>query len=244
MAKHPEDGSEFHQKVRGSCARLALTSFNWIDRLPDTAREPVLAHCSTICLQQGEFLWSSGDKDYDLYQLIEGELHLYTLTQEGKKLLYITFTAGDCTGENGMVDGEPRHHMAQAVKTTQLRRLSRADYVELSQTHPELNWEMLKMMSRRSRILYEYMDAMSLLPMSVRIASRLCLLLDTRLAGTPATDEVDLQVTQEDIGHMLATTRQSVSKILTEWQRHGIINMRYGKIIVLDPAALRQQRLN
>jgi len=244
MARHPEDGRDFQQKTCGPGARLALTMFNWIDRLPDAVREPVLARCSTICLQQGEFLWSRGDKDYDLYQLVEGELHLYTLTTEGKKLLYITFTGGDCTGENGMVDGEPRYHMAQAVKATQLRRLARADYTELSRLHPELNWEMLKMMSRRSRILYEYMDAMSLLPMSVRIASRLCLLLDTKLAGRPATSEVDLQVTQEDIGHMLATTRQSVSKILVEWQRSGIINMRYGKIIVLDPVALRQQRLS
>ena len=244
MAKHPEDGNEVQQQARGSGARLALTVFNWIDRLPDAARQPVLARCSTICLRHGEFLWSRGDKDCDLYQLIEGELHLYTLTTEGKKLLYITFTSGDCTGENGMVDGEPRHHMAQVVTTTRLRRLSRADYIELSRTHPELNWEMLKMMSRRSRILYEYMDAMSLLPMSVRIASRLCLLLDTKLTGKTATGEVDLQITQEDIGHMLATTRQSVSKILAEWQRCGIINMRYGKIIVIDPVALRQQRLS
>ncbi len=238
-----KDDKNIQQKYHNSNSPLPLTLFNWIDRLPDTARESVIARCSTICLQQGEFLWSSGDEDYDLYQLIEGELHLYTLTTEGKKLLYVTFSGGDCTGENGMVDGEARYHMAQAVKATRLRRLSRADYLELSLIHPELNWELLKMMSRRSRIIYEHLDAMSLLPLSVQIASRLCLLLDTALADKQEIGEIDLQVTQEDIGHMLGTTRQSVSRILATWQRLGIINMRYGKIIVIDPKALRQQKL-
>jgi CRP-like cAMP-binding protein len=54
---------------------------------------------------------------------------------------------------------------------------------------------------------------------------------------------VDLQVTQEDIGDMLATTRQSVSRILADWQCRGIVNMRYGRIVVIDPAALRKEKL-
>jgi CRP-like cAMP-binding protein len=240
MAKTPENRSV---RERGSGARLPLTVFNWLDRLPDPVRDALLARCRDIVLQQGEFLWSRGDRNYDLYQLVDGELDLYSLTLEGKKLLYFTFTSGDCTGENGMIDGEPRYHMAQAVNTTRLRHLTCADYVELSSLYPELNRELLKMMSRRSRILYEYMDAMTLLPMSVRIASRLCLLLDKELAGSHASGEVDLQVTQEDIGDMLATTRQSVSRILADWQCRGIVNMRYGRIVVIDPAALRKEKL-
>lgn len=244
MATYYKQDKEVRRKSHNDSTRLALTVFNWIDRLPDVVRESVMARCSTICLHPSEFLWSRGDNDYDLYQIIEGELHLYTLTEEGKKLLYITFTSGDCTGENGMIDGEARYHMAQAIKTTRLRRLSRADYVELSLIHPELNWELLKMMSRRSRIIYEHMDAMSLLPMSVQIASRLCLLLDTALVDKQVVGEVDLQVTQEDIASMLGTTRQSVSRILAEWQSLGIINLRYGKIVVINPKALRQQKLD
>ena len=197
MATYYKQDKEVRRKSHNDSTRLALTVFNWIDRLPDVVRESVMARCSTICLHPSEFLWSRGDNDYDLYQIIEGELHLYTLTEEGKKLLYITFTSGDCTGENGMIDGEARYHMAQAIKT-----------------------------------------------MSVQIASRLCLLLDTALVDKQVVGEVDLQVTQEDIASMLGTTRQSVSRILAEWQSLGIINLRYGKIVVINPKALRQQKLD
>ena len=51
---------------------------------------------------------------------------------------------------------------------------------------------------------------------------------------------INLHLSQEDLGMLVNTSRQSVNKKLMEWQRLGWISMHYGKILITNREALEQ----
>jgi len=227
--------------MKPSHSRAPLSVSNWIDRLSEPVRDALLSRTTLRRLSAGEFLWTRGDAGREMFQIVSGRIRVYTLSPEGRELLYIEFVPGDCCGEQSVIDDLPRHHMAQAFGNSTVRVLSKADLEDLAARHPEISGELLRMLSRRTRLMFEYYDSVALRSVPERIANRLCLLADIQAgeSASPSTS-LDLQVTQEDIGYMVAASRQSVNKVLTAWQARGIVELRYGNVLVRDLDALRE----
>lgn len=218
-----------------------LTIFNWVDRLPDGVKASLLERCTTRHLKAGEILWLTEDEGSDLYQVISGHVNFSTLTPDGKELLYVSWGPGDCFGENNMIDEGLRYHTAQAASDCTLRVLSSHDYRELASQHEEMHWELMRLMVGRIRVLCEYVDSIALLPVPIRIAIRLRLLMEAaRKENASQSNDIKLRVTQTDIANMIATSRQYVSRVLAEWQELGILSIQYGHIVIHRPEALRQ----
>jgi CRP-like cAMP-binding protein len=59
-------------------------------------------------------------------------------------------------------------------------------------------------------------------------------------AGRPAGDKVviDLPVTRQDIAQMTGTTLHSVSRILSSWEKLGLVESGRRKITVIDAPGL------
>ena len=221
--------------------RLPLTPLNWMDQLADKPRNALHELLRERQIRKGELVWSKGDPSLEMYQVVSGRVSLYSLTETGKALLYYVFGRGDCFGENSMMDNKRRHHMAQADEDTVLVQLSLADYQKLYIAYPDINVELLRQASRRTRLQYDYIDSLLLMPMEARIALRICIVLDGR-GREQESDcrELALEVTQEELGHMLGTTRQTISRVLAKWQEQGIVEMHYGKIQIKDPRELHR----
>ena len=53
---------------------------------------------------------------------------------------------------------------------------------------------------------------------------------------------LDVRLTHQDLANMIASTREAVSKVMSEFQRDGYIEVRSRKIVVLDRDALSRVR--
>ena len=97
------------------------------------------------------------------------------------------------------------------------------------------------MLCDRARTTYANLAAESLMPLQGRLARHLILLLDQH--GQPAEEGVDLalNVPQESLADMLATTRQRLNRELKAMEAEGILRLAYRRILVLDAEALRRR---
>ncbi|HCE10649.1 MAG TPA: hypothetical protein DEQ40_18970, partial [Oxalobacteraceae bacterium] len=55
-------------------------------------------------------------------------------------------------------------------------------------------------------------------------------------ATIPRGREVPL--TQEELGHLLGKSRQSIAKLLRLWEQDGIVQTKYGRVFIERPDAL------
>ena len=195
-----------------------LARYDWIEPLPAPIQAAV-RECMTIRrYEDHEFIYRRGDAGNELYQIISGHVRLYVLSPEGRELLYVIFEPGSCFGELSLIDRQPRAHMTQAFGSTEIAVIARRQFEELWLRHPEISHELCRMLCKRSRKLFNNFEAANLIPLPNRIANQLCELANS--LGNPCPDGIhfDMRITQEDIGFMVGSSRQSVNKVLKVWQ--------------------------
>ena len=73
-----------------------------------------------------------------------------------------------------------------------------------------------------------------------RLAKRLMTLADGYGTDTARGLKLDIRLSQEDLGHMLGATRESINKGLRSLQLRGTIFYDRGHLVISDPEALRR----
>ena len=215
-----------------------LSQFDWLKGLPDTERQAVTSRMATRRYNHGQFVYQRGDSGTEMYQITQGCVRLYSLSSEGKKLLYAVFEPGDFFGEISVLDNKPRHHMAQTFGDVELKTLRSNDFHKLCETYPAIYQAMFQLLCQRSRSMFNYFQEASQMALAERIAIKLCTLARSFKLSENKEEHLDLKVTQEDIGYMVAASRQSVNKVLNDWQQDNAIEIQYGSILIKDFAFL------
>ncbi|WP_116364038.1 Crp/Fnr family transcriptional regulator [Parahaliea mediterranea] len=213
---------------------------DWISELPEPLRSEVVDCMTQRQFHNGDLIYRTGDVGNEILQVTQGNVRMFTISESGRELVYDLFPAGTCFGESSLIDGGPRPHTAQAVGRVTLRALARADFERLWSESPVFSRAVARLVSHRTRRLYGIYEQVSHIALSRRMAARLCGLAAT--AGEQRDDGVhfNLRITQEDIGSLVAGSRQSVNKILRQWQADEIIDLAYGSLIIRDLPTLER----
>ena len=93
------------------------------------------------------------------------------------------------------------------------------------------------MMGQRYKAVLSRMDDTVLLPLPERLARIIVQMID---AGGKAGDAPVLRFSQEEAAHMLGASRQSVNRVLKEWEAAGIVRLSYRTLTLADLTAIRR----
>ena len=179
-----------------------------------------------VIVRQG----STGDS---LYVIEHGRVKVVRHGDGNREIILSIFRPGDFFGEMSLLDGQPRSANVVALEDTSVLILSRPDFVQHLQTHPSTALNILADMSLRLREADEIISNLALLDVHARLAKLLTSL--AHREGEP-TDEGILirhRLSHQDFADMAGTTRETVSRVLAELQRRGLLSMQ-GKDILLS----------
>ncbi|HKT99641.1 MAG TPA: Crp/Fnr family transcriptional regulator, partial [Paraburkholderia sp.] len=152
-------------------------------------------------------------------------------------------------GEIALFDAGVRTHDAYAERDSTLFHVPRAALVALLDATPVWWHAFGLLLAQKLRLAFDAIEETALLPAAPRVARRLLLLAtgygevgreagrDT--VGAPHAARV-VRVPQEDLALMLALSRQTVNQILRQFERDGLVALRYGEIEIVDAARLEQ----
>jgi len=208
---------------------------NWITQLPESVQAAIVAKMRPKQCARGEVVYHEGELPDAFWQVISGSIRLTNISTDGKEVVFAIFTHGDCLGEISIIDGKPASNTATAVEPVELQEISRKDFNSLNQTYPQISHQLNLLLTQRMRHMIRFYEDIALRPQETRLAHRLCYLtgnLPRKNSAIPAT--IEIKLTQQDIAAMLGASRQSISKILNQWQDNDIIQIEYGRIIILD----------
>ncbi|WP_179957692.1 Crp/Fnr family transcriptional regulator [Exilibacterium tricleocarpae] len=211
-----------------------LQTDRWFSQLP----EPILAAVAQVmkaqALQDGELIFAKGDSPTGLYCIVSGNVKVCSLGGDGREHLLAYLETGNWFGEISLFDGLSRTHHTYAAGHTQLLLLPQKDFHAMLAIHPELYPLILKLLCKRLRLTLSYIEDAAFLTLRARLAKRILHL--TEYYGKPSDQgiRIGLHVSQEELGKMLVTSRQSISKELSQWQKEGVILVEYGHLTVRD----------
>jgi CRP/FNR family transcriptional regulator, cyclic AMP receptor protein len=168
------------------------------------------------------------------FMILEGRIKVTILGDDGREVILSMLGAGDFFGEMALLDNEPRSATAIAVEETELLSLHRTDFQTVLTDNRSINVALIKVLTARLRRANHQISTLALLDVYGRVARVIVdmareegrRLRDGRIAFRRAT--------HQEIANRIGTTRETVTRMLKDLERQGLIHIE-GKEIVVEP---------
>ena len=210
----------------------------WFRDLPTDAIDEMVAMARLKRLEDGQRLLAQGDLPDGLYGVSRGAIRISSMGADGREALLTVLTPGNWFGEISLFDGLPRTHDAHAMGSTELLFIPRREFQQLLERRPGLYPHFMRLLCRRLRLSFNMLEDSALLPLPARLAKRL--LMHAQYYGdvSPSHENLSIQLSQETLGLMLNSSRQSVNRLLKQFEQAGWVQIHYSQIRILNEDAL------
>src|SRR5664279_4218351 len=223
--------SEFAAEALGRCRLFAGMSKESLAAITQTLR--------ARRFRRGEVLFHEGDPGDALFVVASGAVKVVVPSEEGEEAILATLRRGDFLGELALLDGAPRSASAIALEPTETLTLPRDQFRALVASEPAIRDALLASLAGELRRLTTHVAELHFLDLTGRLAARLARLAEEH--GDRASDgsvRLDAPLTQSDLAAMIGATRQSVNKLLGEFEASGLIRIERDSIVVTSLNAL------
>ncbi|KMO78887.1 cAMP receptor protein [Mycolicibacterium chubuense] len=188
-----------------------------------------------VVLRRRDIVFTEGDPGDAIYLVVAGRIRLSRRTAGGRDCLTAVLGPSDVFGELAVFDPSPRTVTATATSNTILLAMDRVAMHTWMRERSELAELLLTALARRLQRTEENVAYLCSASIAVRLAVQLLTLADRFGAPKGRTIHVGHGLTQDDIGQLVGSSRETVGKILTDFRRRGWITVT-GKHITITNA--------
>ena len=182
------------------------------------------------------------DESGDVFCLIrEGQVKVTMISPEGKEIILALLGPGDFFGEMALLDDEPRSATVIATEPLDLVTIWRSDFLQILQENFSIARKVLAEISRRLRSASSRIESLATMDVYGRLAR---FFLDIARDQGKVLENGYVAVTRpthQSIANMIGTSRETVSRLIHDLMRQGLL-LSEGKTIYLRKTALDQFR--
>ena len=194
------------------------------------AATPQRFHARSLIASEGH----SADK---LFLMIEGRARTFTSTRKGEKVVLLWIPPGDFTGGRALLS-KPTEYLVSTETVTDSFTLvwSRSAIVSLTKQYPRL-------LENALMIASDYLEAYRDMHVTASFHTarqRVALVLESlaKAMGHKGFEGTVLNISNEELANEANVTIFTVSRLLSKWQREGVLVKSRGRVVVRSPEEL------
>lgn len=211
---------------------LALLNDNdWLSRLPPQASEELRSIGKVRPFKKHRKIHAKGELTDAFYGVLSGEIRISTNTHSGDEVVLTRILPGQWFGEISLLDGGVRTHDAHTICDAQLFVIPANALLDLCSRVPEVYQALVLLLCKHCRMAFSAMDESLALSPEQRLARRL-------LQRTHDTGNLNVDISQQEMGALVGISRQSTNKILKSWETKGWIQRVYRGLVITNSRAL------
>jgi CRP-like cAMP-binding protein len=200
------------------------------DRLTHEVRERTL--------MRGEMLFAQGDQADTVYAVIAGQLRLMQHTLDGQDVALSIFAPGDMIGLVTVVGNEAYPGTCEASDAVRVMAIPGSTFHELMQRHAPLAMRIIHLLVHRLHEAHDHVRELSAERVERRVARTVLRLANKVGVKTETGIRIDMPLSRQDLAELSGTTLHTVSRILSDWQRAGLVDVGREQVTVTHPHAL------
>ncbi len=202
-------------------------SAGWIERFDQYA--------ITKSYTKGTLIFSEGDESDGMFLIQEGQVKVFMSDESGKEMLIALLGAGEIVGEVASLDGQPRTASVAAVQNTKVAKIGINEFRQFIEENSDMALEIIHVLTARIR---DHATSISNLAFK-NVYGRVVWLLEKHSEQNPdGTFTVNRRFTQQDIADMVGSSREMVSRVVSELVKGEYISIDH-KIITIQKALPR-----
>ena len=189
-------------------------------------------------VEEGEFFFFQGDPAVYFYVLISGRAKLMQMNPAGQQVNLRTINEWQMFGALGAVrDNAAYPATAQALEHSTALAIKSDFLREMMQSRPYLSFDLMKLMTSYIQEMQERYRELATEKVERRIAHAL-LRLVAQMGIKVAGGGIELTFTRQDLAEMSGTTLYTVSRVLSEWEKQGLVEAGRERVSIRKPHEL------
>jgi CRP-like cAMP-binding protein len=193
-------------------------------------------------IEEGEFFFFQGDPANYLYVLVSGRAKLLQTNPVGQHVNLRIINEWQMFGALGAVREEATYPAtAQALEPSTALAIESSFLKEMMKTRPHLNINLMQLMTGYIMEMQERYRELATEKVERRIAMtilRLAGQIGRRLESKEMI--VELPLSRQDVAESSGTTIYTVSRVLADWERRGLVEAGRERVLIRNPHGLVQ----
>lgn len=190
-----------------------------------------MANCKVSkIVKKGEFIFEEGEKVNGVFCVKDGVCKMTKLSANGKDQIVKLAKRGDLLGQRSMISDEVTNLSAVALEDMQICFVPKAEILGFFDQNNAFSMNVMKTICGDLKEADSFMVSMAQKTVKERLAYALFYLAEN--FGMNEDKSLKLQLSREEIASMIGTATESCIRLLSEFNKLGVITILGKKIIV------------
>jgi len=194
-----------------------------------------------VSYPRGATLFMEGERPQHVFIVKSGRIKLSVASQGGKTMILRIARPGTVLGLSATLASAPYEVTAEVIEAAQVQAIPVRDFLKHLEKDPDAARAATRLMLKEYQAVFNDVRRLAL-PATVagRLANLLLEWLKDHLQSGRTEQRLVLSFTQEEIAAMAGTSRETVSRVLQQFQREKVISVKGSSLTVLRPEILEQ----
>lgn len=223
---------------------LTLVDLKKVSLFQDLAEEQLQLVYNLVALRNygsGDLIFTQGEPGDALFFVINGRVKIIVMAADGREKIIKVMEPCHVFGEVVLFDNGPYPATAQAMDACQVGILRNEDLYMLLRAHSDLAISLLQLLAKRLKMTQRQLQDLALKDVYTRVAQLLLELAETEGVILPCgSAQLTLRLTREEMAQMTATSRETLTRMLSELRQQGIITVERNQVFIPSLARLRE----
>jgi CRP-like cAMP-binding protein len=198
-----------------------------------------LAECKTShTIKKGEHIFEEGDTVNGIYCITVGVCKLSKLSANGKDQIVKLVKAGELLGQRTMISEEPANLSAVALEDMEVCFIPKSEVLNMFDQNNQFSRNVMKTICGDLKETSDHLVSISQKTVKERLAETLIYLEEN--FGKNTDGSLRIQLTREELAGMIGTATESCIRLLSDFNKLGLIELIGKKIVIKDIGKLRR----
>jgi CheY-like chemotaxis protein len=184
-----------------------------------------------------ENIYMEGNFAGGMYCIVKGKVKTFKTHQHGKDLIIDLLQDGQFFGYADILLGDRYSESAQALEDSEIIYIPRDEIQPLILNNREVAGKFLRILTKNLADRHEHMLKIAYSSVRRRVAEALIYLQDK--FKTENTEPFKIALTREELANIVGTATESLIRTLSDFKDEKLIDIREGKIYILNESKLR-----
>ena len=231
----------YNLKVIDNCFGCVTKEEGLFCQLPHAALTTLNTLRQTVFYPKGALLFVEGQPTRGLFLICAGQAKLYVNSADGQSLTLRIVEPGEVLCLSSLIADESYPATAETLCPSQVGFLPRLAFLQLMRAHPDVSLRVAKHLSMEVSKAWQQTRMLALAPDThAKLTQFLFEWAEKHGQITPDGLRITLHMTHEEVARNIGASRESVSRILSDWKHRGVIRVSGGSMIIPHPKEFRE----
>ncbi|MEZ4854661.1 Crp/Fnr family transcriptional regulator [Flavobacterium sp.] len=203
-----------------------------------------VAKCKTsYTIKKGANIFDEGETLNGIFCIREGVCKLSKLSANGKDQIVKLVKSGELLGQRSMISEEPANLTAIALEDMEVCFLPKSEVMHFFTTNNQFSFEVMKSICVDLKESDDQTVSMAQKTVKERLAETL-LYLEEEFGINEKDNTLRIQLSREELAGMIGTATESCIRLLSEFNKNGVIELLGKKIALKDKVQLKRLAAN